>query len=572
MMGDGGRLRRSTRVLLVVGVLMLTGVVGAAILADVLAVHPPDRATGPPHARPSSVHWLGTDDLGRDLFAQLLHGARVSLAVGLVAATAGTLVGAAVGVAAGWWGGRLDAFLMRLVDLTLSLPFLVLVLVLAAYFGRGTGTITLLIALVIWARPARLLRSQVLKVRAFGHVRAAVAMGAGTPRVLGVHVVPRLVPLLSSQFVRAAAVAVIVQAGVAFLGLGDPQRISWGSTLFFANNGAAILTDAWRWWILPPGLALTVLIVGLAFVGYALEERTEPRLVSHGWRRPVRRRLPPTPATPAADGVVLDVRRLTVRYGTMVAVDEVDVAVGDGRVLGVVGESGSGKSSLVLALLGLLPFPGTIGDGEVVLGDRDLRRLGRAGMAAIRGRELALVPQAATNLLDPTARVVDQVTEVARRTAPPDAARRRAHELLERVGVLGDRHRAHPHEFSGGMRQRVVIAMAVVNRPHVLFADEPTTGLDVVTQAAILDLLDELRSDLGLQLVLVSHDLGLVASRADDVVVMHDGRVVERGPVAEVFAAPSHPHLRAMLACSPSLEGPLRPWRRYAEVVGEGAR
>lgn len=560
-------LRRSTKVLLATGVVMLTVVVGAAVLADVLAVHPPDRASGPPHSPPSPAHRLGTDDLGRDLFAQLVHGARASLAVGLVAATVGTAVGTAVGVAAGWWGGRLDKLLMRLVDLTLSLPFLVLVLVLAAYFGRGMGTITVLISLVIWARPARLLRSQVMKIREFGHVRAAVSMGADVTRILRVHVLARLVPLLSSQFVRAAAVAVIVQAGVAFLGLGDPSRISWGSTLFFANNGAAILTGAWVWWVLPPGLALTVLIVGLAFVGYALEERTEPRLVSHGWRRPVRRVLDAEPAAPAGDGAVLEVRRLTVRYGSTVAVDEVDVAVGDGRVLGIVGESGSGKSTLVLALLGLLPSPGTIDAGEVVLGDRDLRRLGRSGMARLRGRELALVPQAAMNLLDPTVRVVDQVTEVARRTVDGDVARTRAHDLLERVGVPARRHRAHPHEFSGGMRQRVVIAMAVVNRPRLLIADEPTTGLDVVTQAEILDLLDELRTDLGLQLVLVSHDLGLVAARAADVVVLHDGRVVEGGPVEEVFDHATHPHLQTMLACSPSLEGPLRPWRQHADVV-----
>jgi ABC-type dipeptide/oligopeptide/nickel transport system ATPase component/ABC-type dipeptide/oligopeptide/nickel transport system permease subunit len=566
MRGSAVPLQRSTRTLLGVGVALLVLVIGAAVLADVLAAHPPNRASGPPYARPSSAHWLGTDDLGRDLFSQLLHGARVSLAVGLIAATLATLLGTAVGLVAGWVGGWVDALAMRLVDLTLALPFLVLVLVLAAYFGRGLETLTLLIAGVLWARPARLLRSQVLKVSRFGHVRAAQVMGASVARILLRHVLPRMVPLLTSVFVRAAAVAVIVQAGVAFLGLGDPHRISWGGTLFFANNGAAILTDAWLWWIIPPGMALAVVIVGLAFVGYALEERAEPRLVSHGWRRPVRRRLPADPAPPAPTGTILDVRGLTVRYGTAIAVGQMSIAVRRGRVLGIVGESGSGKSTLVLAVLGLLPTEGVVAAGEVVLGDVDLRRIGRDGLTALRGREVALVPQAAMNLLDPTMTVHAQVAEVARRTAGRDGAAARAHELLELVGVARGRHRAHPHEFSGGMRQRVVIAMAVANGPRLLIADEPTTGLDVVTQAEVLQLLHRLRREMDLELVLVTHDLGVVRAHADDVVVMQDAQVVEHGPVA-ILDRPEHPHLQELLARSPSLDGPIRPWSQRVDAV-----
>jgi len=184
-----------------------------------------------------------------------VHGARVSLTVGLSAAVIATVVGTTVALVAGYRGGLIDAVLMRITDLVLSLPFLVLVLVFATFFGRGTTVTIVLIAGVLWARPARLLRSQVLKVRELDHVVSAATMGATTPRILARHVLPRLAPLLSSQFVRAASVAVVVQSGVAFLGLGDPGRVSWGATLFFANNASAILTDAWRWWIVPPGVA-----------------------------------------------------------------------------------------------------------------------------------------------------------------------------------------------------------------------------------------------------------------------------------------------------------------------------
>ena len=547
------QLRPATLVLAAAGLLMLLLVLGAAVFADLLAAHPPDRSTGSPYEAPSSEHLLGTDDLGRDLWSQLVHGARVSLWVGLVAAVVATVTGTAAALVAGWHRGWVDAVIMRVVDLTLSLPFLVLVLVLAAYFGRGLDVLVVLIAGVLWARPARLLRGQVLKIREFGHTEAAHAMGAGPARIMTVHILWRLAPLLVSQFVRAAAVAVVVQSGVAFLGLGDPGRISWGSTLYFANNGSAILTDAWLWWIVPPGVALTVLIVGLAFVGFAFEELADPQLSGHGWRPPSRRRLAEAVPAPCPPEVRLDVRAMTVDFDGTTVVREAGVRVGRGRVLGLVGESGSGKSTLGLSVPGLVPHPGVIRAEAVMLGDVDLRRIGRQGLERIRGRDVAIVPQAAMSVLDPTMTVLDQVAESAALASVAAAAAERPCDLLSEVGLTPDRHRAFPHELSGGQRQRAVIAMAVANRPELLIADEPTTGLDVVTQQAILDLLDDLRRRLDFDLWLISHDLPLVASRADDLVVMYGGRVVESGPARTVISRPQHPYTSMLLGAFPSL-------------------
>lgn len=551
-------LRPTTRVLAVIGLLMLVALFGTAVLADVIAEHPPDRASGPPYARPDGTHWLGTDDLGRDLWAQLVHGARVTLAIGIGAAVTATIIGTTVALIAGWRGGWIDAVLMRIVDLTLSVPFLVLILVLASYFGRGALVTAVLLTGVLWARPARLLRSQVLKLRGFGHVVAADSMGATTTRILSKHVLRRLVPLLLSQFVRSAALAVIVQSGVAFLGLGDPNRVSWGTTLFFANNGNAILTDAWLWWIVPPGVALTILIVGLAFVGLAMEELAEPGLTSHGWRAPVLRTLDKDDPQPAPAGVVLDIRDLHVAFGPTTVVDGVDLAVRDKRVLGLVGESGSGKSSLALGVLGLLAPGGRVTSGAVMLRDIDLRRLGRAGLAALRGRDIAVIPQAAMSLLDPTMTVLAQVIESTELTASKAEARTRAVQMLERVGIGEERHEAFPHELSGGQRQRVVIAMAVANRPKMLIADEPTTGLDVVTQQEILQLLNELRQELGLQILMISHDLPLIAVHSDDLAIMYAGRIIEVGETQAVLTSPQHPYTRLLLEAFPSLDGAAR--------------
>ena len=565
-------LRRGTLALAVTGVILLALVIGAAVFADLLAQHPPDRASGAPYQSPSGDHWLGTDDLGRDLWAQLVHGARVTLLVGIVAAALATALGTLAALIAGWWGGLRDAAIMRLVDLVLSLPLLVLVLVLAAYFGRGQTVLILLIAGVLWARPARLLRAQVLKLREIGHVVAADALGAGAARILWTHLLRRLVPLLSSQFVRAALIAVVVQSGVAFLGLGDPGQVSWGSMLYFANNASAILTDAWLWWIVPPGMALTVLIVGLAFVGFALEELSDPQLVSHGPAPPVRRRLDPAEPEPSPAGVVLESRGLSVAFGETSVVRGVDLQLRRGRMLGLVGESGSGKSTLALAIMGLLGRPGRVTAGAVMFEGRDLRRLGREGLRRLRGRRIAIVPQAAMSLLNPTLRILTQVAECAadpaadREGAAPAGAESetRARAALDRVGIPRERHRAYPHELSGGQRQRVVLAMAILNRPRLLIADEPTTGLDVVTQWEILDLLDELRAEFRFDVLLISHDLPLVAARADDLAIMYAGRIVEQGATRHLVARPQHPYTRGLINAVATVGGPRRPPRPVA--------
>jgi len=551
-------LRPGTRTLAIIGAIMLLTLFGAAVLADVIAKHPPDKSSGPPFARPSSEHWLGTDDLGRDLWAQLVHGARLTLVIGMAAAVSATLIGTTVALIAGWRGGWADAILMRIVDLTLSVPFLVLILVLASYFGRGALVTTVLLVGVLWSRPARLLRSQVLKVQQFGHVVAADSMGASQTRILVRHVLHRLVPLLLSQFVRAAALAVTVQSGVAFLGLGDPDRVSWGTTLFFANNGSAVLTDAWLWWIVPPGVALTLLIVGLAFVGLAFEEFADPGITSHGWRPGVRRVLEEAEPPPADNNTALEIRDFGVAYGETSVVESVDISVRHGRVFGLVGESGSGKSSLALGLMGLLRTGGQVTRGAALLGDVDLRRLGRVGLSKLRGRELAIIPQAAMSLLDPTMTILRQVQESTELGADKDVAKARAVEMLERVGIPSGRHGAFPHELSGGQRQRVVIAMAVANHPKLLIADEPTTGLDVITQQEILALLDELRAELALDILIISHNLPLIAAVADDIAIMYAGEIVESGATADVLVKPMHPYTRLLVEAMPVLDGPPR--------------
>ncbi|HEX6345846.1 ABC transporter ATP-binding protein [Umezawaea sp.] len=239
------------------------------------------------------------------------------------------------------------------------------------------------------------------------------------------------------------------------------------------------------------------------------------------------------------------------------AASEVSYSLAAGEVLAVVGESGSGKTVTAMSLLGLLPGSATV-TGRALLAGRDLFTLSAGELRAVRGGEIGMVFQEPMTALNPVFRVGDQLDEVVRahggRTAAQ--AKQRTGELLSLVGLPSTARRKYPHELSGGQSQRVVIAMAVANEPSLLIADEPTTALDVTVQAEILELLRDLRGRLDAAILLITHDMGVVADLADRVVVMHDGRVVEQGPVADVFGAPEHEYTRSLLAAVVSLSTP----------------
>lgn len=258
-----------------IGATTLTLFIFVAVFAPVLAPYDPTLRS----AAPSFAHPLGANDVGQDILSELIYASRLSLTVGIVTASLATLLGVTVGILSGYLRGPTDGVLMRGVDMILSLPFLPLMIVLAASLGQNTTNLILVIGLLIWARPARLIRSQVLSVWESGHVQAARAMGGTHGYIMLRHILPRITPLVAAQFVRAANVSIMLEASLAFLGLSDPFQKSWGAILFYANARSAFLADAWLWWMLPPGLCIAA-VVSFAFLGYALEERVDPRLRS----------------------------------------------------------------------------------------------------------------------------------------------------------------------------------------------------------------------------------------------------------------------------------------------------
>ena len=261
------------------------------------------------------------------------------------------------------------------------------------------------------------------------------------------------------------------------------------------------------------------------------------------------------------------------REGVVRAVDGVDLDVAKGRTLGIVGESGCGKSVTALSIMGLLPTPpARIVEGEVLFQGRDLVQLGENGLEDVRGNEIAMIFQDPMTSLNPTLTIGFQLTETLRRhfDLSKAAARRRAVELLEEVGLpkAKDRLDDHPHRLSGGMRQRVMIAMAISCNPALLIADEPTTALDVTVQAQVLDLLDDMQESHGMAMIIITHDMGVVAESADEVLVMYAGQVVERAPVLDLFDRPEHPYTEALMGPLPQLEDAGIRSRRLSAIPG----
>jgi oligopeptide/dipeptide ABC transporter ATP-binding protein len=259
---------------------------------------------------------------------------------------------------------------------------------------------------------------------------------------------------------------------------------------------------------------------------------------------------------------LLEVQDLTIAFPgaatPLLAADRVSFAVDAGRTVGLVGESGCGKSVTLRSLLGLVPYPGEVVSGAIRWNGEELQAASKRRLAALRGREISMIFQDPMSCLNPVFTVGDQITETLRRRAGLGRAesRARALELLDHVGIPAPdrRMRAYPHQLSGGMRQRVMIAIAISSAPKLLLADEPTTALDVTTQEQILALLLDLQRENGMAMVLVSHDLGVIAETCDEVVVMYAGRTVEAGFSSAVMHTPRHPYTRGLIQAMPSLE------------------
>ncbi|GAB3000285.1 dipeptide/oligopeptide/nickel ABC transporter permease/ATP-binding protein [Streptomyces pseudoechinosporeus] len=551
-------LRRLLRNPVAVGCLVVLAlVVLASVCAPLLTSNSPTRSSlNDAFAPPGGSHPLGADSVGRDILAQLLHGGRVSLLGGFIAVAVALLIGVPAGLLSGYYRGRLDAVLSWLANLVMAAPAIMVLLVAIAAIGPNANAAMAVLGVILAPGVFRLVRASVTSVREELYVDAARVSGLGDLRIVRRHILPVVQAPTIIQSAQMFGVAVVIQAGIEFLGLGSPSQASWGAML---NDAFANLYTR-PTLLLAPGLAIVITVASLGLLANALRDA----LLESGSAAPVRRRKTPRVTAPSpeeetdtAEGDdLLTVRNLRVTYpgpaGESTVVDGVSLSVRRGEVVGLVGESGSGKSQTAFSVLGLLPPEARREADRISFDGQDLRRLGRKGMNSLRGSRIAYVPQEPMSNLDPSFRIGTQLVDPMRLHLKISAAeaRKRALALLERVGIAEPErvYDSYPHQISGGMAQRVLIAGAVSCDPDLLIADEPTTALDVTVQAEVLDLLRELQQERRMSLVLVTHNFGVVADICDRVVVMQTGRVVESAPVRELFADPQHPYTRMLLA------------------------
>ena len=553
-------MRKSTKIIGVTGLAMLILILLFALLGPVLSPYDAYKQAGPSFQPPSAAHWLGTNDMGQDILAELAVGARTSLFIGIATAILATAIGGMIGVLAGYIGGRFEMVVMRIIDIVMTLPFLPLMIVVAVYIGPGVYTQIFVITLVMWAGKARQIRAQTLAIKSAGPVLAARTMGANDFYIFYKHIVPGVFPIFIPQFVGAVNGAILMESSLSFLGLGDPTMKSWGSILYYANSRSGFLTDAWMWWIIPPGACIVVVVLAFSFIGYFLEEKVNPRLGAYTVAKKRPQQPIKTNTQLVEEKTVLAVENLTVQYPKnnrfSTVVNEVSFQVKRGEVLGIVGESGSGKTTVASAIIQQLRSPAHIASGAIYFEGRDLQLFSDEEIRQVRGQQIGYIAQAAMNALNPVHTVEKQLKEaiLAHQKLPKQEINARIDEVLIQVGLDTKWRHAYSHELSGGMRQRVIIAMALINRPKFVIADEPTTGLDVLVQVEILQLLRKLQKEMNLSMIFISHDLPALLTITDRLLIMKYGHIVDGGPSQELARTSSHPYTRRLIDAIPLLK------------------
>ncbi|GIH77790.1 dipeptide/oligopeptide/nickel ABC transporter ATP-binding protein [Planobispora longispora] len=548
---------------------------------------------------PSAGHPLGFDSAGRDILTRLLYGGRNTLGGAVIALSVALALGVPGGLLAGYYGGWFDSAASWIVNLVMALPAMVVLLASRAILGPTVWVLMVVLGFLVTPAFFRLVRGIVASVRNELYVDAAKVSGLRDPRIVVRHVLIVVRAPIIIQVALVSGIAIGLQAGLEFLGIGSGDTPTWGAMLNEAFKNIQRAPSLMLW----PGLALGLTSGALVLLAAALRDALEDRGTAPASRRRSRRAASATPAIPAGSAVsavspgtggtpqvtngtpadageragLLSVRDLAVSYvlpggGTREVVHGVDLDVRAGEIVGLVGESGSGKTQTAFSILGILPEGGRVSRGSVTVGGEEIVGMPERRHRALRGSVVAYVPQEPMSNLDPAFTVGSQLVEPMRhklRISRAEAVRR-ALDLLSQVEIADPRRTfdSYPHEISGGMAQRVLIAGAMSCDPELLVADEPTTALDVMVQAEVLGLLRRLQRERGLGVLLVTHNLGVVADLCDRVAVMRQGRIVETGTAEQVLHAPRDPYTRKLLGAVLDDAPARRPWQpSNAEVV-----
>ncbi|BDV31802.1 dipeptide/oligopeptide/nickel ABC transporter permease/ATP-binding protein [Microbacterium terricola] len=567
----------------VLALIWLVGLVVASLTAPLwLRYGPLEQDLTAVLQGPSAAHLLGTDELGRDLLSRIVTAGASTLALACIPPIVAVLITVPVTL----WAvrsARAEGAMNRVSEIVLSLPGTVIILAFIAAVGTNMPLVMTLLGVLLFGALYRIFFGQAKALQKQLFVEAAAIDGVRPTAASFRHVLPNMSTTVIVQFVLFFGVGIMMQAGLAFIGLGpQPPEPTWGGMI----QAAARFIFQQPWMMVPTGAVLALTIIAANALADVLSggAATPPPLVALRQRAKKTAKKPAQEpaqsvqvsapvALAAADGeLIIDDLVLGVDGGPAL-VTGVSLRVGPGRVMGLVGESGCGKSVTSYAILGLLSPGLSVRSGRIQWGGVDLAQADEKTLAKVRGHEIAFISQEPSRALDPMFAVGWQLSAAIRRLRRVGAAeaKRIAAGLLEDVGIVDVPRvlRSHPHQISGGMAQRVAIALALAGSPRLLVADEPTTALDVTIQAEILALLRGLVASRGMSVILVTHDLGVVADLCDDVSVMYAGQIVETGTVRDVLVRPEHPYTMALLAADPHTILDFEGTTRLASIAGQ---
>jgi peptide/nickel transport system permease protein len=550
--------------LVVSGVILLVVVLGCVLAAIVSPYGPLDQNLLNIYAGPSEDHLLGTDQLGRDILARLLYGGQTTLLGIAQAVVVCSVIGLVLGVSAGTLGGWVEQVAMRLCDVLLAVPGLVMLLVVLSIFGNNEAAAMTTLGVIMSPTLARVVYAATIAVREEAYVAGARVAGLSSLQIMRRHILSGVAGPALTQISIVAVVACLAGAGIGYLGLGvPPPAPTWGNMV--ADAQKAMPLDPWM--LVPTGGIIGVFALSLTLIGNGIRDaymgRSSGSTKAYSWRSlaaRVSRLEAPTGVeeeNPPRDSV-LSVKGLSVSLprgsGELPIVDGVSFEVLPGEALGIVGESGCGKSMTISGILRVLPPGAHVRSASIKFKDVELSMLNERELNSHRGTGIAFISQEPISSLNPAFTVGHQLEEAIRlhQRVGKAEARQISHELMLRVRLNEPEviAKKYPHELSGGMAQRIAIARALAGKPELLIADEPTTALDVSVQSEILDLLNELREQTGMALILVTHDWGVVAEACDRALVMYAGQIVENADVRTLISNPQHPYTKARLRSS----------------------
>ena len=504
---------------------------------------------------------LGADHLGRDILSRVMWGTRLSLAVGFSAALIAAILGSFIGIIAGYFGGFFDNILMRSVDVLMAFPYVLLALAIVAVMGPGLFNSLIAVAIVNIPFFARNVRGISLAYAKSDFMIAAKISGRSTFSCIIFELLPNLIPTIIVAFSTTIGWMILETAGLSFLGLGSqPPQADLGSML--GEGRASLIVHSHN--SLIPGLMILFIVMGFNLFGDGIRDALDPKLSQGklGRSKALTDLKKNFVFSERCSKSFLEVNNLTTKFirnnYEIEAIKKVNLSLQKGECLAIVGESGSGKSVTALSITRLVASPpGIITEGFINYKGTDLLNINLQTMQDIRGKKISYIFQDPQSTLHPLQKVGSQISEIVinHKIINKVKLNKEVLELLRNVKIIDPERvvNLYPHQLSGGMRQRIGIAMAIANKPDIIIADEPTTALDVTVQAKILSIINDLKKEFNLSIIFISHDLNVVSKISDNIAVMFNGEIVEFGKTKKILNNPDNQYTKKLIKTSPRL-------------------